>query len=223
MAGKSSDDVLESLNQLILTGDLPPGTIVSEMGLARRLGVSRTPVREAIRQLSESGLITLRPRQRPIVALPSLPDALDQFEALAMLEADCCELAARRATETAIEEIRALHDAGRRNMEDGDLAAYFETNEAFHKAISEASRNAYLAERAVQMRMRLRSLRAPQSPETDRMRQSYIEHSRIMDALDAGDPNAARQRMLEHVAIVGERATEFIRAYSKQWPSETGA
>ncbi|MCF3639808.1 GntR family transcriptional regulator [Rhizobium sp. TRM95111] len=208
---------------MILAGDLPPGTIVSEMGLAKRLGVSRTPVREAIRLLSEDGLITLRPRQRPVVALPSLADALDQFEALAMLEADCSELAARRCTTEARGRIQALHETCGRHFENGDVAAYFNANEGFHQAISEASNNAYLAGRAVHMRQRLRSLRAPRASEPDRMRDSFAEHGAIVAAIVAGDPVAARQTMLAHVAMVGERTTDFIRAYSRRWDKEEAA
>lgn len=216
-ARMTSENVTSTLNDMILAGDLPPGTIISEVGLANRLGVSRTPVREAIRKLSETGLITLRPRQRPIVSLPSLPDALEQFEALAMLEADCCELAARRRTTDSLARIQTLNDKCRHHFENGDVVSYFENNEVFHRAISEASNNSYLAGRATQTRLRLRSLRAPRANVPDRMKASFAEHCLIVDAIIAGDADLARRAMLEHVAMVGERAMEFIRSYSKLW------
>lgn len=213
----TSESVTATLNDMILDGDLPPGTIISEVALAKKLGVSRTPVREAIRKFSETGLITLRPRQRPVVSLPSLHEALEQFEALAMLEADCCELAARRRTSEALSMILDLHARCRQHFENGDVMSYFEENEVFHRIISEASNNEYLSGRARQMRQRLRSLRAPRASIPDRMQASYAEHALIVDAIEAGDADLARRGMLNHVAMIGERATDFIRSYSKLW------
>ncbi|SIT12452.1 GntR family transcriptional regulator [Paracoccus saliphilus] len=213
----TSDSVTSTLNELILLGELAPGTIISEVGLAKQFGVSRTPVREAIRKLSETGLVTLRPRQRPIVSLPSIAEALDQFEALAMLEADCCELAARRRTSEAMAQINSLNDACHHHFENRDVESYFKVNEEFHRSISEASNNTYLSGRAIQMRQRLRSLRAPRASEPDRMKASYAEHKRIVETVEANDPERARSAMLEHVAMVGERAADFIRSYTKLW------
>lgn len=217
----AATSVFDAMNQLLLSGELAPGSIVSEVGLAERFGVSRTPVREAIRQLAQNGLITLRPRQRPVVAMLSLPDALDQFEALAMLEADCCELAARRRTAEALARVEALHEACGRDLAAGSVTAYFETNEEFHRALSEASGNRYLAQRATEMRQRLRSLRAPRASEADRMSGSYREHSAIVDAIAARDPEAARAAMHQHVNMVGDRASDLIREYTRRLSPET--
>lgn len=212
----TSETIAAQLTDLILSGELEPGSIVSEVGLADRFHVSRTPVREAIRQLSQSGLITLRPRQRPIVAKLSVADALDRFEALAMLEADCCELAAARRTARQMDRIRTLHEDARASFAADDIATYFEINEDFHREISRASANAYISERAIEMRTRLRSLRAPRDNAPERMAASFAEHEAIVAAIEAGDPQTARRQMLIHVNMLGERATEFVRAYARQ-------
>lgn len=216
----SSDRIKKELTDMILSGDLQPGDVLKEGVLAEHFGVSRTPIREAIRQIASTGLITLRPRQRSVVSKLALGDALKRFEAMSLLEGACAELAAMRRSEDALAEMRDLHSQGGRLVETGDVDAYFEINEQLHDAIYRASGNEFLEQKTREMRSQLQVLRVPRKSQPARMQASYDEHTRIVNAMIAGDPNEARAAMRDHTLMQGETLMDFVSSFERRFETD---
>ncbi|PZN97747.1 MAG: GntR family transcriptional regulator [Hyphomicrobiales bacterium] len=186
----------------IVSGVLEPGTPLDEQELAARFGVSRTPVREAIRQLSASGLVSVRPHRGAVVALPTPTQLDDMFEVMAELEALCAGLAARNMSVPERRALEALHDDLRLLVHEGDPARYHATNEAFHAAIYAGSHNGYLAELTLMTRTRVAPFRRAQFRATGRLGGSYQEHDLIVQAILRGDQPGASEAMRAHIGIV---------------------
>ncbi|CAN5188665.1 GntR family transcriptional regulator [soil metagenome] len=195
----------------IVSGVLEPGMPLDEQELAARFGVSRTPVREAIRQLSASGLVSVRPHRGAVVALPTPSQLDDMFEAMAELEALCAGLAARNMTVPERRGLEALHNELRLLVHEGDPASYHEKNEAFHAAIYAGSHNGYLAEMTLMTRARVAPFRRAQFRATGRLGGSYQEHDLIVQAILRGDQPGALEAMRAHIGIV----RDAFRSYAE--------
>ena len=186
----------------IVRGALPPGAALDETEIAQRFSVSRTPVREALRQLAASGLIDTRAHRGAVVARPSLDRLTGMFEAMAELEALCAGLAAermpaaeRRALEAVHEELRVLSSAG--NPE-----RFHEVNERFHNAIYAGSQNGYIAEMTLATRVRVQPFRRAQFRNLGRLAKSHDEHDRVVVAIMRGDRTGAAAAMRTHITLV---------------------
>ncbi|KPF71042.1 GntR family transcriptional regulator [Bosea sp. AAP35] len=186
----------------IVSGALEPGTPLDEQELAARFGVSRTPVREAIRQLSASGLVSVRPHRGAVVALPTPSQLNNMFEAMGELEGLCAGLAARNMTVPERRGLEALHEDLRLLVHQGDPTSYHEKNEAFHAAIYAGSHNGYLAELTLMTRARVAPFRRAQFRATGRLGGSYQEHDLIVQAILRGDQTGAVEAMRAHIGIV---------------------
>lgn len=186
----------------IVSGALEPGIPLDEQELATRFGVSRTPVREAIRQLSASGLVSVRPHRGAVVALPTPRQLNDMFEAMAELEGLCAGLAARNMTITERRALEALHEELRVLMQQGDPLRYHEKNEAFHTAIYAGTHNSYLADITLMTRTRVAPFRRAQFRAAGRLGGSYQEHDLVVQAILRGDQAAATDAMRNHIGIV---------------------
>lgn len=203
--------VRQRLSEAIMTGELAPGSFLSEGQIADDFGVSRTPVREAIRILAGDGLVTLRPRQRAIVRGQTASEIIDQFEAMAELEAACARLAARRRSEGDIVAMeRTLADC-LRYAELDQVDDYYSANLAFHEAIFGASGNTYLTTETRKLRDRLRFLRISQGRLPGRLTQSSQEHSDVLEAIRAQDATEAAQKMRSHLIIQGESLRAMLK------------
>jgi DNA-binding GntR family transcriptional regulator len=196
----------------IVSGALEPGTPLDEQELAARFGVSRTPVREAIRQLSSSGLVSVRPHRGAVVALPTPSQLHDMFEVMAELEGLCAGLAARNMTVPERRGLEALHHALRALVHEGDPARYHETNEAFHAAIYAGTHNGYLAELTLMTRARVAPFRRAQFRATGRLGGSYQEHDMIVQAILRGDQTGASEAMRAHIGIVRDAFSSYAEA-----------
>ncbi|UZF92098.1 GntR family transcriptional regulator [Bosea sp. NBC_00550] len=196
----------------IISGVLEPGTPLDEQELAARFGVSRTPVREAIRQLAASGLVSVRPHRGAVVALPTPTQLDDMFEAMAELEALCAGLAARNMTVPERRGLEGLHQALRALVHEGDPLRYHETNEAFHAAIYAGTHNGYLAELTLMTRARVAPFRRAQFRTTGRLGGSYQEHDLIVQAILRGDQPGAAEAMRAHIGIVRDAFRSYARA-----------
>ncbi|MCP5286094.1 MAG: GntR family transcriptional regulator [Burkholderiaceae bacterium] len=203
-----SDRLREQIEEQIATGQLPPGSALDEVALATRFGVSRTPVREALIQLTAEGLVELRPRRGAVVASVGPARLLEMFEVMAELEAMCARLAARRMSEVEQAELLAAHQACEAAR--GDPDAYFYCNERFHNAIYAGSHNGFLAEEASALQRRLRPYRRLQLRVRDRMANSFAEHEAVVAALQAGDAAAAGDALRRHVSVQGERFGDLV-------------
>lgn len=203
-----SDRLREQIEEQIATGQLPPGSALDEVALATQFGVSRTPVREALIQLTAEGLVELRPRRGAVVASVGPARLLEMFEVMAELEAMCARLAARRMSEAEQAELLAAHRACEAAR--GDPDAYFYCNERFHNAIYAGSHNGFLAEEAAALQRRLRPYRRLQLRVRDRMANSFAEHEAVVAALQAGDAAAAGDALRRHVSVQGERFGDLV-------------
>lgn len=185
----------------IVAGRLKPGAALEEIPLAAAHGVSRTPVREALRRLESSGLVETRPRRGAVVARPEPRRLREIFAVMAELEALCAATAARTMPPAARRELEALHGRMGAMVRAGELGAYRDANVAFHQALYSGAQNGYLAELAQDARRRVAPFRAAQLETGDRLRHSHEEHGAIVTAILRGNAEDAARVMREHLAL----------------------
>jgi len=205
-----AESLREAIEEDIATGAFPPGTHLDETELAQRFGVSRTPLREALIQLSSVGIIALRPRRGAVVAEVTPQRLLEMFEVMAELEAMCARLAARRMTDEDHAALEKAHKACKAAWQAGDSDAYYHENEFFHHAIYAGSHSGFLMEQTLAMRRRLRPYRRLQLRVRNRVANSFQEHSGIVEALLAGNAELASERLRAHILVQGERFTDLL-------------
>jgi DNA-binding GntR family transcriptional regulator len=186
----------------IVRGQLAPGAPLDETDIARRFNVSRTPVREALRQLATSGLIEARAHRGAVVARPTLERLNGMFEAMAELEALCAGLAAERMTATERARLEAIHEELRVLSHAGNPERFHEVNERFHNAIYAGSQNGYIAEITLATRVRVQPFRRAQFRNLGRLAKSHAEHDRVVVAIMRGDRNGAANAMRAHIELV---------------------
>jgi len=186
----------------ILRGRIAPGTALEEMDIAKRFGVSRTPVREVIRDLAASGLVETRPHRSALVAKPSLERLRGMFEVMAELEALCAGLCAVHMTPAERGQLQAIHadlaDLTRR----GDETNYTFLNERFHTFLYGGAHNDYLCEITLATRARLQPFRRAQFRTLGRLALSYAEHDKVVRAILRGDKGEASAAMRAHILTV---------------------
>lgn len=209
-AERRADRIRQSLEQEIVTGRLPPAARLDEVRLAERFQVSRTPVREALMQLSASGLVEIRPRQGATVAELGLKRMVEMFEVMAELEGLCARLAARRMGQDERAELQRLHEDTRRFVSDNNPDAYYAANLDFHEAIYAGSHNGFLAEQTRGLRQRLTPYRRIQLRRAGRLEDSFAEHEAVVRALLSGDADEAEKRLRRHVTVQGGAFTDFL-------------
>lgn len=191
--------VCEALRVAITSGDLQPGERLMEIQLAEELGVSRTPVREAIRKLELEGFVVMVPRRGTYVADLSLKDINDVYEVRTALDCLAAELATERITEEELEQLERILVQIGEYIEEGDIDKIAEADLLFHEILYRASRNDRLVaiinnQREQTTRYRMRSLSYP-----GRMRQTYEEHRRLIEAIAQRDAELAGKLAAEHM------------------------
>jgi DNA-binding GntR family transcriptional regulator len=196
------------IENAIATGDIAPGERLDEAQLARRFGVSRTPVREALIELSATGLVESRPHRGVVVAVPGPARLVEMFEVMAELEALCGRLVARRLTPATRTALIAAHAACAATVTDPD--GYYVENAQFHTVIYEGSGNAFLADQAQALHRRLAPYRRLQLRHGTRLATSYAEHDAIVRAILAGNEDAAATALRGHVVVQGTRFTDLM-------------
>lgn len=204
----------DSIEEMIAMGRLNPGQHLDETELANAFGVSRTPIREALIQLSSLGLVVLRPRRGAVVADIQPQKLVEMFEVMAELEAMCGRLAARRMSPEDHQRLLAAHDACMEARDASDPDRYYYQNELFHKEIYVGSRNAFLAEQAHNLHRRLRPYRRLQLRVRDRMDSSFSEHEEIVKAIIAGEGERTAGLLRSHIMIQGQRFADLIASLS---------
>lgn len=205
-----AEQIADQLRRDILRGKLPPGASIKERDNATEMGVSRTPLREAIRILSQEGLVDLRPARSPIVTKLSAKQVSDDVEVLLAVEILSAELACARATPQDLEQIEALQKQIVVRFDRADPLDIFEIDMEFHSAIARASHNAPLAEihRTFLARLwRGRFLAAIKRRNRDRV---IAHHTEILRALKARDPQAIRASLLGHMGNLRPDILESI-------------
>jgi len=202
------DQVLVALRQGIVNGDYPPGERLTEDRLAEDFGVSRNPVREALRVVEAEGFVIMVPRRGAFVASPDATTIADMFAVRARLETLAARLAAERATATDVAGLRALLDDARAATDRVDFGKVAELNSELHLRVIEISGNRWLASIASALYLYVRWIfrigaahRAPHS---------WIEHIRLVDAIEAGDPDAAEAAAMAHVDAASAAALDEL-------------
>lgn len=203
-------EVAERLRQRIFAHELTPGTWIDEQKLAEEYGISRTPLREALKVLASEGLVDLRPRRGCYVTEISRQDTDDIFPLIALLEGRCAAEAVKRAKPADISALRAIHEKLESAARDGRIDAFFESNQEFHKKIQELSGNRWLLSVIQDLRKVLKLSRLHSLSLEGRLQQSLDEHRLIMAALQAGDAAKAEKLMHDHL-LSGREALAKIR------------
>lgn len=197
---------------MIVEGELPPGGRVNEGTLSEQFGISRTPLREALKVLASEGLVELRPNRGTRVSAITPEEVGELFEVVSGIERLAGELAAVRMTERDIERLRALHERMERHYEAGERHDYFHLNQQIHNTIVSLAGNSVLEATHASLMVRVRRARymAIQSPE--RWHESVQEHRAIMKALEARDAEATGNLLLHHVRGTGVVVKQFFIA-----------
>ena len=185
--------VSDALRQAIRDGILPPGERLMEIPLAEELGVSRTPIREAIRILEQEGLIVMIPRRGTYVADMSLKDVTEVFELHSILEELAAELAAERITNEEIEALEQhLVEIGN-YMNENNLDKVVQADILFHEILYKASRNDRLVEMINNLREQTLRFRTLSMSQTGRLAKTWDEHRQLVEAISDRDVERARQ------------------------------
>ena len=212
--GLLSDQIRNALTDEIAAGHLAAGTALDEQDLADRFGASRTPVREALRQLAFNGLVELRPRRGVVVTRMTPERIMDMFETTAEFEAMCVRLATYRMTPLERSHLMDLHARSGDMVAAGDVDAYDTLNRSFHEALYGATHNGFLKEQALALRTRLSGFRRTQLRYGDRIQGSRAEHGAILAAIAEGDGEAAARRMRAHMLNAASALRHYIDAHS---------
>ncbi len=198
---------------------LAPGQRLDEVAIAAELGISRTPLREALKILSAEGLVDLRPRRGCYVTELTLQDLQEIFPIMAMLEGRVAYETASRATAADLRHLDALHEKLEHHVSRGDLDRYYETNYVFHSALQELAGSRWLQSIITDLRKMLKLSRHRSLQLEGRLDASLAEHRELMAALHAGDGEAARQVMTGHLMAQLE-ALQDIAATEEGSPDE---
>jgi DNA-binding GntR family transcriptional regulator len=194
----------------IVRGALEPGAALDETELAQRFGVSRTPVREAIRQLAASGLVETRAHRGAVVAQPDARQVAGMFEVMAELEALCAGYSAERMTAAERQALAELHEKLRMLSHIGDPESFHELNETFHNAIYAGSHNPHLVEITLATRRRVQPYRRAQFRNAGRLAKSWAEHDQVVTAISRGDRAGAANAMRAHIKTVREEYETYV-------------
>lgn len=190
------EEVAELLRQRIFRRELEPGTWIDEMKLAQEYGISRTPLREALKVLAAEGLVTMKVRRGAYVTEVSETDLAEVYHLLALLESDAAAVVAERASDTERKELQKLHKELEGALEDRER--FFALNERFHMRLLEIAGNKWRNQMVADLRKVMKLNRHNSLLKSGRMEESLAEHALLMQALAQRDAEAARQRMQEH-------------------------
>jgi len=209
-----SDMLRRQLADEIITGQLRPGDRLDERELAARFGLSRTPVREALRQLAAIGLAELRPHRGVTVARPGDDHLAETFELMADLESLCTRYAATRMNAGERRALEACHLSSGELVRRGDRERYATHNIDLHVLIYRGSHNRALEETAQAVRRRLAPYRRGQFAVLGRLALSFAEHDRVVSAIVRGEATGAAAAMHAHVATVSIASAEYVAGHA---------
>lgn len=202
--------VAEQLRARIFAHELKPGAWIDEQALALDYGISRTPLREALKVLASEGLVVLKPRRGCYVAEVSEQDLDEVFPVMAVLEGKVAEEATRRLASADFSRLRAIHEELENYAAANDVDSFFDANQRFHSALQEIAGNRYLGQLIDDARKVIKLTRRDSLRLAGRIVQSLAEHRAILDAMAAGDAALAAQRMHDHL-LSGRQAVAKLQ------------
>lgn len=210
------DIVFEYLRQSILDGKLEPGKRLMEIQLADQLGVSRTPIREAIRKLELEGLIVMVPRKGAYVADVSIKDILEVLEIRMVLEGLAGSLAAERMTDKEIEELTHICHGFRNCYEREDIKGMIEKDVEFHDCIFNSTGNSKLNQIAQGLREQIYRFRVRYISRYDKAKELVNEHQLLLEAIQNRDPENAYKYGMAHIENLTSHMMEQLDIYKKE-------
>ena len=214
--GSRADVITAAITEEIISGKRAPGSHLNEQELAERFEVSRTPVREALRQLASAGLADLSARRGAFVARVPMTRLIQMFEVMSELEAACARLAARRMSSEDKAKLAKTHASYEKYVKSANVSEYFDASNEFHRLIYAGSKNEVLHEMAQSLYNRLSPYRRRQLALSRRTEKSYSEHGNVLTAILSGDPNAAEDAMRGHTGVVGDNVMDLISALGEK-------
>jgi len=216
--GSLHDELVGRLRDMIVEGELPPGGKVPEKQLCADFGVSRTPLREALKVLASEGLLELHPNRGATVAKLTLEDVDEMFPVMGSLEALAGELACRNLTDETLAELRALHYQMVVHYHRGERAAYFRLNQQIHEKILDVAGNATLSFLHRGLAGRIRRARYVANMSKARWAQAVAEHEAILEALSQRDGQRLAEILRRHLANKAEVVKEGLAAEPQDLP-----
>ena len=210
------EEVVSRLRDMIVEGELTSGSRVPERELCALFGISRTPLREAVKVLASEGLVELMPNRGATVSTLTLNEVEETFPIMGALECLSGKLACERITEVELDEIRALHYQMLANYRKGDRREYFRINQAIHEAILAAAENPTLSNIYRSLAGRIRPARYMANMSAERWKQAVDEHERLLKALEARDGETLGKILIDHL----EHKKETVR---EAWLAEMAA
>ena len=190
------EEVAELLRQRIFSRELEPGSWIDEVKLSQEYGISRTPLREALKVLAAEGLVTMKVRRGAYVTEVSEQDLAEVYHLLALLESDAAAVVAERASDAELKELQKLH----RELEAAvkDRERFFALNERFHMRLLELAANRWRNQMVADLRKVMKLHRHNSLLKSGRIQESLAEHGAIVQALVKRDTEGARERMQQH-------------------------
>lgn len=192
------EEVAEQLRQRIFRRELEPGSWIDELKIAEEFGISRTPLREALKVLAAEGLVTMKVRRGAYVTEMSEKDLRDVYHLLSLLESDAAGVVAEKATPAQLNALQALH--AELEAAAGDRERFFELNEQFHILLLEMADNRWRNQMVADLRKVMKLNRHNSLLKHGRIEDSLQEHRTIMQALQAHDPQSTMSAMQAHFA-----------------------
>lgn len=194
------EEVAELMRQRIFTRELEPGSWIDEMKIAEAYGISRTPLREALKVLAAEGLVTMKVRRGAYVTEVSARDLSDVYHLLSLLESDAAGVVATVATDAQIDELREIHREleAASKLGTGTRERFFEINERFHMRLLEIANNRWRDQMVADLRKVMKLNRHQSLLKSGRIDESLKEHQALMTAIAARDSALAAQKMREH-------------------------
>lgn len=212
------EKILETIRDAIATGVLKPGEKVAEPELAERFGISRTPIREAFRQLESEGYLTVIPRKGAVVVSFSSKEVEEFYAIKSILEGYAAHRACQKLTEKEISRLETINDKLRQLAEEGDIKHFFKIHNDFHELFRKAADNEKLDEMISGLVSKFQRLRYESLSKPGRMKVSVQEHSKIIDAFKARNADLAEQlvrKNAEYGGMVLVDGGEFPRPMSR--------
>ena len=192
------EEVAELLRQRIFQRELEPGSWIDELKIAEEYGISRTPLREALKVLAAEGLVTMKVRRGAYVTEVNEKDLRDVYHLLSLLESDAAGVVAERASAAELRELQALHAELESAVDDRET--FFAINERFHMRILEISDNRWRSQMVADLRKVMKLNRHNSLLKSGRIQESLAEHRAVMAALEQRDAAAAMAQMHAHFA-----------------------
>ena len=192
------EEVAELLRQRIFNRVLAPGSWIDELKIAEEYGISRTPLREALKVLATEGLVTMKLRRGAYVTEVNEKDLTDVYHLLSLLEADAASVVAMQASTAQLKELQTLHDSLEKAIKNRER--FFEINEVFHMRLLEIANNRWRDQMVADLRKVMKLNRHNSLLKSGRIAESLSEHSAIMQAIAARDADLAARCMRSHFA-----------------------